>query len=132
MPIKILMLLLSSLSVAAPRAQESLRTLVRQHGHVAKAILNEYSPASFGDLVKESDLVARVRVVKHRAALSSDETTVSTTYTAQLLEVVHSRGKEPNTGGNIEIIRPGGTVVVDGYSVEVLRRPAEPASCVRL
>jgi hypothetical protein len=57
--------------------------------------------------------------VKHRAAVSPDETTVSTTDTAQLLEVVHSLGKEPTTGGNIEIVRPAGTVVLDGYTVEV-------------
>ena len=119
MPIRIIFLLSLSFSVGAPGVQENLRTLVRQHGHIAKAILNEYSPASFADLVKESDLVARVRVVKHRAALSSDETTVSTTYAAQLVEVLHSRGKEPATGGNIEVVRPGGTVVLDGHTVEV-------------
>lgn len=99
--------------------QENLRAMVREHGHVAKAILNQYSPATFGDLMKLSDLVVRVVVVRNRVALSADETTVSTTYTAQLLEVVHARGKAPLTGTNIEVVRPGGTIVLEGYSVKV-------------
>ena len=85
---------------------------------------------SFGDLVTESDLVARVRVVKHRAALFSDETTVSTTYAAQLVEVLHSRGKEPATDGNIEIVRPGGTVLLDGHTVEVYEQDSHRLSWV--
>lgn len=114
-----MILLLLAVCFAAPSDQESLRALARKHGHIAKAILTEYPPATFADLVKQSDLVARVVVVKHRAALSSDETTVSTTYTAQLLDVVHARGRAPLTGGDIEIARPGGSVILDGYTVNV-------------
>jgi len=42
------------------------------------------------------------------------------------MEVVHSPRQEPTTGGNIEIVRPGGSVVLDGYTVEVRPRSSHP------
>ncbi|HET7695637.1 MAG TPA: hypothetical protein VFK57_08020 [Vicinamibacterales bacterium] len=114
-----IILLLVALSLGTPEAQETLRTLVRQHGHVTQAIQNEYPPATFGELVKHSNLVARVVVIKERAVLSPDETTVSTRYTAQLLDVMHARGRAPVTGGNIEIDRLGGTIILEGKTVNV-------------
>jgi hypothetical protein len=110
----------------ADASQETLAERVRrQHGALEVIILNEYSPADLPDLVKESDLIARVLVLDSgRSRLTKDEQSMDSEFTVQVLEQFFS-ARPLGLGEKLVVTKPGGTMTIEEYSV-TSREPGFP------
>ncbi len=118
MAIKNLMIVAAALAVGsvALRAQ-TIPEAVRQHGRVEHEIIYEYPPAEVKDIAAKSEVIARVLILKHASRLTPDQQSVDTDYTAQVLEIVHSRRRDIQEGMVIHVQKPGGEILIDGNPV---------------
>ncbi len=107
-------------------SSQTLPDSVRQRGMVEQAITNEYPRASVREIAAGSDLIARVLVLQHQSHLTSDQRSIETDYTVQLLGVVRSKRPEIREGGILHVTKPGGEIFVDGKVIPALE-PDFPA-----
>lgn len=75
----------------------------------------ESAESYFGKLAADSDAVIR-GIVKHKASqITEDDMFIFTDYEIEITEILkNDAAAELNTGSIITVVRPGGTVVVDG------------------
>lgn len=121
-------------------------SLPKAAGDVESVIFVEYSPADLVDLVRESNLIARVLVLSGRSRLSSDNSSIETDCALQLLET-YVANEAALASPTIVVTRPGGQLTIDGRSVKAyetdfpsfepseeyvlfLRRGSDGTSCV--
>jgi hypothetical protein len=101
--------------------QETLPDVVkREKGRVENHISREFSPVDLPDLVKESDLIARVVVLDDgRSHLSKNQRAIHSDYTVQVIDQLFLRRTlKPAT--KIVVTKPGGTMNIEGYQIQSL------------
>jgi hypothetical protein len=99
-------------------AQETLRDVVRRSGDTNTMVLREFSPMTLRDLVSGSDLTAHVLIRGRKSHVTADERNVVSQYTAQVLDVYMKADSTRKVGAEITIVRPGGSVILEGHQVQ--------------
>jgi hypothetical protein len=108
---------ISSLVVVVRGDQETLRDLARQQKGVELIVTRGFGPAELHEILKESDLIARIVVMDSgRSLLARDERSIDSEYTVQVVEQLFGRPAR-NAGEHLIVTKPGGTVVLEGYTV---------------
>jgi len=99
-------------------AQETLRDVVRRSGDTNTMVLREFSPMTLRDLVSGSDLTAHVLIRGRKSHVTADERNVVSQYTAQVVDVYMKADSTRKVGAEITIVRPGGSVILEGHQVQ--------------
>src|SRR5215204_6886438 len=107
--------------------QESLREIGRQHtGPIETLIFREFFPVEIAQMARDSDLIARVRVVDNgESYFTEGERSISSDYKIQLIEQFASPRSLIN-GDTVVVTKPGGTLTVDGREIAVSERDFPP------
>lgn len=111
--------ILLSLVLVLSVGQQTLCEAVRKNGSTGISVLVEYAPLELSDLAKGADLVIRGRIVGEKPRLSRDEQSVVTDVTVQVLDVFRSGKTVLVPGSNLIVIKPGGTITLEGHLVRV-------------
>jgi hypothetical protein len=118
-----------ALSLGVLAQDSSLADLVRRHGPIELAMINDGYRVDLSYLVVESHLIARGRVV----TLTSFESrprgrpTIMTDYAIDLLDIFHQRLASPRQAGDqVAVRRDGGELLVEGHLMKayVMNFPA--------
>lgn len=98
--------------------QETLAERVRrQQGPIEVLILKQYPPADLPEIMKESDLIARVLVLDNgRSRLSKDERSIYSEFTVQVLDQFFS-ARNLKLTEKLVVTKPGGTMMIEGYPI---------------
>ena len=113
--LRAIMIMVGAMGAFPVLGQETIPEVVkRTKGNVGSTVLREFSPADLVDIVQASDTIVRGLVLDARAYLSSDKQEIFSDYTMQVLDRFLARdGAAP--GPTVVVMKPGGTVVIDGY-----------------
>ncbi len=118
--IVLIVLSLGLLGASQTQIERSLRNEVRKQGFAWRISYSDYFfLATLEDLIRQSDLIVRGRVVDEKARFSRDERTVWTDYTIEVLEIFKDPQQLATAGDRVVVTKRGGNVLVEEKPVRV-------------